>query len=241
VQGAHPGKAGEIRIMLSTAAAAAATEKGGLGMEAIFTAIYENRVWGDNGQKEYRGTSGSGSDIEFNRTRYVPFLKGFIQEHGIRTVVDLGCGDFRCGALTYEGLDVQYTGYDTYRAVIEHHQAQTSLLPPSKYTFHALDFYQERGQLVGGDLCILKDVLQHWSQKSIRTFLDDVIRRSLYRWILICNCSAQWSDRDDIRDGDFRPLSAEMEPLRTYGARVVYRYETKEVSVIQVGAESSDV
>lgn len=203
-------------------------------MEPIFTAIYENCVWGNNHRQEYRGSSGGGSDIELNRNRYVPFLKGFIRENGIRTVVDLGCGDFRCGPLIYGDLEVQYTGYDTYRAVIEHHQARPELLPPSKYTFHALDIYQEREKLVGADLCILKDVLQHWSQEHIRTFLDDVIRRKLYRWILICNCSAQRSDLDDIRDGEWRPLTAAMEPLRGYGAKVVYRYDTKEVSVIQV-------
>lgn len=203
-------------------------------MEPIFTAIYEDRIWGDNRQEEYRGSSGGGSDVEYNRRHYVPFLKGFIQEYGVRTVVDLGCGDFRCGPLIYEGLDVKYTGYDTYRAMVEHHQKQTELLPPSTYTFHALDFYQEREQLVGADLCILKDVLQHWSQEHIRTFLDDVIRRRLYRLILICNCSAQRSDRDDIQDGGWRPLSATMEPLRSYGARVVYRYDTKEVSLIEV-------
>jgi hypothetical protein len=103
-------------------------------MESIFTAIDESRVWGDN----HRGSSGGGSDMEYNRERYVPFLKGFIQEHGIRTV----------------DLEIRYTGYDTYRSVVEHHQ--------------------EQGRLAGADLCILKDVLKHWSQEHIRTFLDDL-------------------------------------------------------------------
>lgn len=204
-------------------------------MESIFTAIYENRMWGDNCHSEYRGSSGGGSDIEYNQKHYVPFLKGFIQEHGIRTVVDLGCGDFRCGPLIYGDLQIQYVGYDTYRPMVEHHQRQSKLLPPSKYTFHALDFYKEKEKLVGADLCIMKDVLQHWSQAHIRTFLDDVIQRKLYNWILICNCSAQRSDQDDIQSGGWRPLSASMEPLRTYGAKMVYRYDTKEVSIIEVG------
>lgn len=202
-------------------------------METIFTAIYENRVWGDNRRGEYRGSSGGGSDVEYNRERYVPFLKKFIRDHGVRTVADLGCGDFRCGPLIYEDLDVHYTGYDTYRAVVEHHQETTQSLL-QKYTFRTLDVYQERDKLVGADLCILKDVLQHWSQEHIRTFLDNVIRRKLYRWILICNCSFQRGDGEDIQDGEFRPLSAEYLPLRAYGAKAVYRYDTKEVSVIDV-------
>ena len=210
-------------------------------MEPIFTAIYENRVWGDDlDTSAYRGNSGGGSTIEFNKEHYIPFLKGFIREHGVRTVVDLGCGDFRCGPLIYGDLDVHYTGYDVYRPVIEHHQKQTDLLPRAKYTFHALDIYQQRDRLVGADVCILKDILQHWSQQHIRTFLDDVIHRGLYRRILICNCRNQHDDKEDIQDGGGRGLTATMEPLRSYGAKVLYTYHSKEVSVIETTKEGDD-
>ena len=51
-------------------------------MEDIFTNIYEKSVWGDNNNKEYNGTSGGGSDIDYNITTYIPFLKNFILDKG---------------------------------------------------------------------------------------------------------------------------------------------------------------
>jgi len=33
-------------------------------METVFTNVYENKTWGDNGIKEYNGSSGGGSTIE---------------------------------------------------------------------------------------------------------------------------------------------------------------------------------
>ena len=83
-------------------------------MELIFTNVYENKLWGDNNNNtEYKGSSGSGSDINYNINTFVPFLKQFIVDNNIKNVVDLGCGDFRCGKLIYDDLDILYTGYDT--------------------------------------------------------------------------------------------------------------------------------
>ena len=110
-------------------------------MEEVFTNVYENKVWGNsnNGTIEYSGSSGGGSEIDYNKDSYVPFLKQFILAHNIKTVVDLG-GDFKCGKLIYDDLDISYTGYDTYKKVIEYNSKQ--YLQP-KYTvniqIHLLD------------------------------------------------------------------------------------------------------
>lgn len=55
-------------------------------------------MWGNN-NNEYKGSSGGGSDVYLNKDTYVQVLKNFINTNGIKTVVDLGCGDFRCGKL----------------------------------------------------------------------------------------------------------------------------------------------
>jgi hypothetical protein len=80
-------------------------------MESIFTYIYENKIWG--------GTSGDGSTIEYNISDYIPFLKNFIIDNNIKTVVDIGCGDFQCGEQIYNELDILYTGYEAYLKLIE--------------------------------------------------------------------------------------------------------------------------
>lgn len=52
-------------------------------MEDIFTDIYINCIWGNNNRSEYNGSSGSGSDIDYNINDYIPFLKKFILDNNI--------------------------------------------------------------------------------------------------------------------------------------------------------------
>jgi len=201
-------------------------------MEPVFTHIYESNVWGpDNVADGYTGTSGEGSDISYNANNYIPFLKKFIVEHNIKSIVDLGCGDFRCGPLIYDDLDVTYNGYDIYEKVIEYNAMNNSA---QKYTFTHLDFCNRRDEIISGDLCILKDVIQHWSLNDIYTFLDYMVTSKKYKHILICNCGYQPADNLEIQTGGFRPLSCMYLPLSKYGFTPVYTYHTKEVSLLSL-------
>jgi len=197
-------------------------------MEQVFTNVYENKKWSDNNNAEYTGGSGSGSDIDYNKDSYVPFLKKFITDNNIKTVVDLGCGDFKCGKLIYEDLDVSYTGYDAYAKIINYNSKQHS----EKYSFVHLDFYNNKEQIVNGDLCILKDVIQHWSLDNIYHFLDYLVENKKFTYILVCNCSYQTQHDTDIQIGEFRALSCEYLPLKKYNPTKLYNYNTKEVSMI---------
>ena len=199
-------------------------------MEQTFTEVYEKSCWGNNNNAEYSGSSGGGSDVEFNIDGYVPFLKKFITDNNIKTVVDLGCGDFRCGKLIYDDLDVVYTGYDAYKKVVEYNSKQHSAL---KYTFTHLDFCSKKECISNGELCILKDVIQHWSLENINTFLDYLVAHKKFKYILICNCCDQTQDNTEIQNGGFRPLSSDRLPLRKYNATRLYKYHTKEVCVIK--------
>lgn len=198
-------------------------------MEYVFTKIYEHKLWGDNDTKEYSGSSGSGSSINFNVNTYVPFLKSLIINNNINSIVDLGCGDFICGKLIYNELDVSYTGYDTYKKVIDYN---ANKYPLSKYSFKHLDFNTYKESIIGGDLCILKDVLQHWGLNSIYTFLDYLTESKKFKYILICNCGNQQQDDTDIENGNWRRLSSKFLPLKKYNPIIVGYYHTKELSII---------
>ena len=200
-------------------------------MEKIFTNVYETKLWGDNNNIEYNGSSGGGSTLDFNKDTYVLFLKQFIIDNKIKNVVDLGCGDFICGKLIYDDLDISYTGYDTYKNVIDYNSTQ-HLLP--KYSFIHLDFCNNKKKIINADICILKDVIQHWSLNNIYNFLDYIIQNKKFKYILICNCCNQYHDNTDIKDGDFRPLSCDYLPLKKYNPIKLYNYHTKEVSVIKI-------
>lgn len=70
-------------------------------MEEVFTNIYETKYWGDS---EFY--SGPGSEVFYLKDNYVPFLKQFILDNSIKSIVDLGCGNFKCGPLVYDDLDI---------------------------------------------------------------------------------------------------------------------------------------
>jgi hypothetical protein len=200
-------------------------------MEAVFSGIYERSYWGSNMKVAYRGSSGSGSDPEYNRP-YIEWLRGFIRDRSIQTIVDLGCGDFRCGPLIYEGLPVAYTGLDVYRPLIESLQIEYP-----DYQFRHLNVFSNVEEVPPGDLCILKDVLQHWSNQDITVFLDRLIQSRKFRWILICNCARQKRVKN-IKTGYHRQLSISFRPLSLFNPTVLFRYETKEVSLIDCDAHA---
>jgi hypothetical protein len=202
-------------------------------MEQIFTNIYQNKVWGNNNNEEYSGGSGVGSDINYNEKTYIPFLKKFIIDNNIRSIVDLGCGDFRCGKLIYDDLNISYTGYDIYKKIINYN-SKIHKLP--KYCFEHLDFCNQKENIINADMCILKDVLQHWSFHNISNFLNYLIENKKFKYILICNCGFQTNDNADISNGGFRPLSCAYHPLNKYKPVKLYNYHSKEVSVIVVGS-----
>lgn len=200
-------------------------------MEKTFTMIYEKNIWGDNKNNNYKGSSGSGSNLNYNKNTYIPFLQKFINDNNIKTVVDLGCGDFICGPSIYNNLDILYTGYDVYKNVIKNNSKNNST---TKYEFIHLDFYNNKEKIKDGELCILKDVLQHWSLDKINIFLQYIIESKKFKYILITNCCNQLTDNTDILVGEFRHLSCDFFPLKKYNPIKLYNYDTKEVSLIQL-------
>ena len=201
-------------------------------MEQTFTSIYENFVWGNNNIDGYNGSSGGGSSVSFNKDTYIPFLKKFIlQNNNIKKVVDLGCGDFRCGELIYNDLDINYLGYDAYQKVVDYNNKR--YIDSDKYSFKHLDFFNYKEELESADMCILKDVIQHWKTEHIYSFLDYLVSSKKFKYIVIVNCCHQTKDDDDIyENGGWRGLSCDFFPLKKYNPQKLYNYQSKEVSII---------
>lgn len=199
-------------------------------MEEVFTTIYESSCWGNNHNDNYSGSSGPGSSPDYNR-KYIEIVRSIINDYNINTVVDLGCGDFRIGRLLYNDLNVSYTGYDTYKKMIDYHISQYT---ESKYTFKHLDFYTYKESIVDGDMCILKDVLQHWTTEEIYLFLDYLIENKKFKYILLVNCCNQEKSDETCNTGSFRELSINFLPLKKYNPIKINNYHTKEVSIIKL-------
>ena len=96
-----------------------------------------------------------------------------------------------------------------------------------------MDFFNKKELIKKGDLCILKDVLQHWKINEIYTFLDYLVENKLFKFILICNCCNQIEDNPDNEDRSI-PLSIDFLPLKKYNPVKLYNYYSKEVSIIKI-------
>jgi hypothetical protein len=196
-----------------------------------FTNVYENGTWGgtDNSAKNYKGTSGGGSDPLYLKDTYVPFVRDFIKKYNIKSVCDLGCGSFLVGKMIYDDLDVKYIGYDAYEGVIKQHKSEKY---PSKYDFIHLDFKAFKEDIKTADLCIIKDVLQHWSLGDIYEFMDYIVESKKFKYILLCNDYINAVENSDIENGQWRALSLDKLPLSKYNPVNVYSWDTKMVGLI---------
>ncbi len=80
----------------------------------------------------------------------------------MRSIVDLGCGDFSVGRQILEGSSVRYTGIDVVPELIEHHK---STVQHPRASFQCADITND--PLPAADLCLVRQVLQHLSNGEI--------------------------------------------------------------------------
>jgi SAM-dependent methyltransferase len=136
-----------------------------LSVEGAFTNTYRNKLWGRIEGDEF--FSGPGSVDKF-AAPYVEWLTKFITERNIKTVVDLGCGDFRIGKLICAAISVNYVGVDIVSELIAHNQLRFG---SERVSFKYANIIEE--ELPNGDLCLIRQVLQHLSNKQISRVLTN--------------------------------------------------------------------
>lgn len=187
----------------------------------VFEQIYATNHW-------FQG-SGAGSSPEMTAP-YRALLQELLQARGVRTVLDIGCGDWQSSQLIdWRGVD--YTGLDVVPSLIEENTARYG---SANVRFELLDILAERARFRReADLIILKDVLQHWPNHLVLEVVD--LLRPRCRWLLLSNCCDQERDWDDIPLGGFRPLSHARYPLRLFPAELLGTWSTKELVVLAGG------
>jgi SAM-dependent methyltransferase len=69
----------------------------------------------------------------------IEFVRKFIKENAIHSVVDLGCGDWQFSPYIYHDRGVAYTGYDVVLPVIQESLGS----PPSDWVYgcSSMDLY----------------------------------------------------------------------------------------------------
>jgi SAM-dependent methyltransferase len=185
----------------------------GGAMRQRFEQIYATNEWGCG--------SGEGS-LPVHTHTYARFLEAFIKKHCIKSVVDLGCGDWQFSRL----LDWQgatYTGFDIVSSVVEDNQR--------RYARKNISFQLSTAsyeELIPADLLLVKDVLQHWSNKSITDFLPILDR---YPFALLTNCVNPHGEttNEEIQDGEFRYLDLRLSPFHLQ-AQCVFTFANAEAT-----------
>lgn len=166
-------------------------------MKSQFEQIYAENKW--------LYGSGEGSQRQHTK-RYTSFLQGFLRKNKIKSVVDMGCGDWQFSQfIHWDGID--YRGFDVVSSVIEANQRKFAV-PGIRFQLTVGD----GSDLPSADLLIAKDVLQHWSNDAIKAFMPNFKK---YPYCLITNCVNPngKTTNHDIENGGFRYLDLRLAPF----------------------------
>jgi SAM-dependent methyltransferase len=170
-----------------------------------FNGIYAEGRWGRDDAGA--GTSGTGSTLAITRD-YRAYVEEFIRTHGVTSVVDAGCGDWRfSSAIDWGGAS--YLGVDIASDVIA---SVRSKYEKGRIRFQVGDITDE---LPAADLLISKDVLQHLSNDLVREFIRNNLRKGRYKWAILTNDRGR--DNRDIASGGYRAIDLAAQPFEVKG------------------------
>jgi hypothetical protein len=168
------------------------------GRRLVFEEIFRENRWGDPESR-----SGLGSNLLFTETLRAE-LPRVIEEFGVRSMLDLPCGDFFWMQLL--ALDLDYLGGDIVPQLVERNQR---LFGDERHRFEELDIVRDRLPTV--DLVFCRDCLVHLSYADALRALGNV-RRSGSTYLLTTTYFDRQSNRD-IRTGDWRTLNLRLPPF----------------------------
>jgi SAM-dependent methyltransferase len=169
---------------------------GKLSMAQAFSRIYSTKGWGSQDQEPYCSGTGSGGAAA---DEYCRLVGEFIREHGIQSVADLGCGDFRIGRRIVADTGVRYTGVDVVPELVSYYQRHFS---SEQVRFECVNIASD--PLPDAQLCLLRQVLQHLSNAEIRCVLANVRKYSnvlISEHVPVC---ARSFNRDKAHGPDIR-------------------------------------
>jgi SAM-dependent methyltransferase len=167
---------------------------------------------------DWGGHSGGGSDPYWN-IDYRAFLERFIRLNGVRSIVDIGCGDWQFSRfINLEG--VRYHGFDVVKSVVDRNR--------SRYASDSVTFEEmprDFRDVPAADLLVMKDVLQHLPDEEIIRHKRDLFVR--YPRCLLSNSyrKVHTPINVDIPVGGFRSLDLNADPYN-FGGHYVLEFSS---------------
>jgi hypothetical protein len=134
----------------------------GLSNQEIFSAIYENKLWGVDINQPGDFYSGTGSYSKMAED-YVNLISNFIKKENIHSITDIGCGDFSIGRKIVENNKfLFYLGCDVVPKLIDRN---IDLFSSENVKFKCIDASVD--EIPQSDLLTIRQVLQHLNNTDI--------------------------------------------------------------------------
>jgi hypothetical protein len=131
----------------------------------VFSEIYRDGHWGSRAGDRF--CSGTGSATQAVTEPYIETVVGYLKSAGAdKTIVDLGCGDMVIGQ-NFLDFCTEYIGVDVVDDLIKKHR---STYKDRNTKFLCLDIVDD--DLPDGDICFVRQVLQHLSNDQVARILQ---------------------------------------------------------------------
>lgn len=148
----------------------------------IFTNIYKCKLWGDEKGSAY--FSGSGSREPEIVDPYISLLVRLIKANDINSITEIGCGDFYIMNNVFDLLSrshnpYKYLGIDLVEDLCNYNNTKFG---SDCIRFVCMDVSEDDVDLPPGDMLIIRQVLQHLSNETIKKILNKI---SKFHFVLI--------------------------------------------------------
>lgn len=167
--------------------------------QEIFSEIYEINAWGND-----ESLSGQGSSVT-QAGNAITTVNTIIKRYGIKTLLDLPCGDFNwMNKVDLSGVD--YVGGDIVNEMI---LKNVENYGEDNLRFGVMDLIKD--DLPSVDLVIVRDCFVHFSFDDIQRSVNN-LKQSGSKYLLTTTFS-RLRINHDIITGDWRPLNLRKKPF----------------------------
>lgn len=183
----------------------------------IFTEIYDKKIWGQG--------SGTGSRMSRNNKKYIDVLEELIKTYKIKSICDIGCGDWEFSHhINFSGI--KYLGLDCVDSVIK---ANTKKYKKRNISF-AVKSITASNIPKKFDMIILKDVIQHWTDKEIVDIFAKILKENKY---VFCTNGYKFmkdpkkntlKKRDISNKYRYHPVDIDKPPFSKFKSKCIFRY-----------------
>ena len=182
-------------------------------MQNKFSEIYSKNIW---------GSSGSGSKFTNDNKFFLNELRNHIDKYDLKTIGDVGCGDWNIMRHFELKSDESYTGIDCVDFLINDLKMKSE---EQNIDFTCLDI--SKNIPVGYDIIVIKDVIQHWEDKDILEFIPKLLKNNKYVYCVNGykfgrdKTKSNWTTRHLDKKYKYHPISIIKEPMNKFNYRIM--------------------